>query len=202
MQTLVALDVDPTAHEIASARLDQLKQDTQSQCRLIFARKNYADLKAAVHDTSCVLGGADGILLDLGVSSMQVSLTCHNRLHFYLAALVLPQPEGKHSFLLQMDTAERGFSINRDGPLDMRMGPSISRSADQIVNTWPEAELVRIFKEFGEERHARKFAARIVSARTQAAIRTTRQLVSAMGSVGRQKGLTQRIHPAQSVPGI
>ena len=98
-----------------------------------------------------------------------------------------------------MDTAERGFSISRDGPLDMRMGPSISRSADQIVNTWPEAELVRIFKEFGEERHARKFAARIVSARTQAAIRTTRQLVSAMGSVGRQKGLRQRIHPATKV---
>ena len=86
MQTLVALDVDPTALEIASGRLDQLKQDTKSQCRLIFARENYADLKAAVHDTSCVLGGADGILLDLGVSSMQVSLACRNCLHFYLAA--------------------------------------------------------------------------------------------------------------------
>ena len=89
MQTLIALDVDPTAHEIASARLEQLKQDTKSRCRLIFARDNYVNLQAAVSATSCVLGGADGILLDLGVSSMQVSVACPDGLHFYLAASVL-----------------------------------------------------------------------------------------------------------------
>ena len=64
---------------------------------------------------------------------------------------------------LQIDTASRGFSFVRDGPLDMRMGPSAQHSAEEIVNTWPEADLGRIFREWGEERAWRRIAAKIVA---------------------------------------
>lgn len=62
----------------------------------------------------------------------------------------------------QVDSAERGFSFAQDGPLDMRMGPSASHSAEDIVNTWSEAELGRIFREYGEERAWHRIARRIV----------------------------------------
>ena len=61
-----------------------------------------------------------------------------------------------------MDTAERGFSFLRDGPLDMRLGPSAPHSAVEIVNNWSEDELGRIFREYGEERYWRHIAQRIV----------------------------------------
>ena len=61
-----------------------------------------------------------------------------------------------------MDTAERGFSFLRDGPLDMRLGPSAPHSAAEIVNNWSEDELGRIFREYGEERYWRHIAQRIV----------------------------------------
>lgn len=62
--------------------------------------------------------------------------------------------------LLQLDRAERGFSFTRPGPLDMRMGPSATLTAEQLVNTWPEGELGRIIREYGEERHWRGIASR------------------------------------------
>jgi hypothetical protein len=65
----------------------------------------------------------------------------------------------------QIDTASRGFSFAQDGPLDMRMGPSAQRSAEDIVNTWPEVDLGRIFREWGEERAWRRIAAKIVAVR-------------------------------------
>ena len=58
--------------------------------------------------------------------------------------------------------ASRGLSFARDGPLDMRMGPSAQHSAEEIVNTWPEAELGRVFREWGEERAWRSLASKIV----------------------------------------
>ena len=63
---------------------------------------------------------------------------------------------------MQVDTAERGFSFLRDGPLDMRLGPSAPHSAAEIVNNWSEEELGRIFREYGEERYWRHIAQRIV----------------------------------------
>ena len=101
-----------------------------------------------------------------------------------------------------MDTAERGFSFMRDGPLDMRMGVSSLTSAEQILNSWPEAELARVFREYGEERHWRAYASRVVDAREKGAIRTTHQLSAALGSIGsRDKGSRskQKIHPATRV---
>ena len=63
---------------------------------------------------------------------------------------------------MQIDTASRGFSFAQDGPLDMRMGPSVLHSAEDIVNTWSEHELGRIFREWGEERAWRRLAGKIV----------------------------------------
>ncbi|MBQ7679534.1 MAG: 16S rRNA (cytosine(1402)-N(4))-methyltransferase RsmH [Butyrivibrio sp.] len=88
----------------------------------------------------------DGILLDLGVSSYQ------------------------------LDHVERGFSYRADAPLDMRMDDRASLTAADIVNTWPETELTRILREYGEERFAAKIARSIVARRAQAPITTTEEL--------------------------
>lgn len=106
---------------------------------------------------------ADGLLLDLGVSSRQ------------------------------LDSAERGFSFMREGPLDMRMGPSSPRTAAEVVNEWPEAELVRILREYGEEKRARRIAAAMVQGRSRQPFATTLELADCIEkAVGRQG----RIHPA------
>lgn len=113
-----------------------------------------------------------GILADLGVSSMQ------------------------------LDTAARGFSFQRDGPLDMRMGTGETTAAD-IVNGFPEGELVRIFREYGEERRARRIARAIVERRRERPVETTGELreligrVSRPGRGGRARG--KRIDPATRV---
>lgn len=88
----------------------------------------------------------DGILFDLGVSSPQ------------------------------LDEAERGFSYNHDAELDMRMDPSGALTAYRIVNEWPEEELIRILREYGEEKFARKIAKHLMRHRKKAPIRTTGQL--------------------------
>jgi len=89
----------------------------------------------------------DGILLDLGVSSHQI------------------------------DTGERGFSFMAPGPLDMRMSTETERTAEEIINSYSEQDLERIFREFGEERKARYVAKVIVRERGNNPITTTRQLV-------------------------
>lgn len=146
---------------------------------LQFARKRLAefgDSFSAIHanfrDYGELLGtvgfhsGLDGILLDLGVSSRQ------------------------------LENADRGFSFQGDGPLDMRMNPSAELTAADIVNEWEEGELVRIFREYGEERAARRIAAAIVRARVANAIETTVQLADLVESVVPRRG---RQHPATRV---
>ena len=88
----------------------------------------------------------DGVLLDLGVSSWQ------------------------------LDSAERGFSYIKDAPLDMRMDRSARLTAYDVINGYPESELARIFREYGEEKLAGKIAARIVREREKAPIETTLRL--------------------------
>ncbi|MBK1883464.1 16S rRNA (cytosine(1402)-N(4))-methyltransferase RsmH [Luteolibacter pohnpeiensis] len=106
---------------------------------------------------------ADGWLLDLGVSSRQ------------------------------LDSAARGFSFQKDGPLDMRMGPSSPRTAADVVNGWSEQDLVRIFFEFGEEPKARRIAAAIVKRREQQAFDTTLDLAN---FIEKNIGRHGRTHPA------
>ncbi|MDX1501831.1 MAG: 16S rRNA (cytosine(1402)-N(4))-methyltransferase RsmH [Thermoanaerobaculia bacterium] len=76
---------------------------------------------------------------------------------------------------LQLDTPERGFSFRFEGPLDMRMGPG-GMTAREIVNDYPEGELERIFREYGEERQARRIARAVVKRRAEKPIQTTREL--------------------------
>ncbi|TNF50686.1 16S rRNA (cytosine(1402)-N(4))-methyltransferase RsmH [bacterium] len=104
----------------------------------------------------------DGILLDLGVSSFQ------------------------------LDTGERGFSFSHDGPLDMRMNPADSLTAEEIVNNYSREDLKNILKWFGEERQAGKIATAIVKEREMEPIRTTKRLsriVSAVPGMGRVKSI-------------
>ncbi|KAJ9529825.1 hypothetical protein QJQ45_022231, partial [Haematococcus lacustris] len=112
-------------------------------------------------------GRVDGMLLDLGVSSMQ------------------------------LDMAERGFSFMRDGPLDMRMDPASALTAEEVVNSWSEAELGRILRTYGEEKLWRQVAHRIVQARQEGPLRSTQQLAQAVGQtrVGGPRG-SKGIHPA------
>src|SRR5699024_10555070 len=77
---------------------------------------------------------------------------------------------------MQLDTVDRGFSYARDAPLDMRMGAG-ELTAAMVVNTYPATDLVRLLREYGEERLASRIADRIVAARTQRPLRTSAELV-------------------------
>ena len=94
----------------------------------------------------------------------------------------------------QLDQAERGFSFQKDGPLDMRMSKS-GRSAEDIVNDAEEAELAELIRRFGEERQAGRIAKAITRARAQRRITRTLELASLIASVVRQSP-EERIHPA------
>lgn len=118
-------------------------------------------------DRIVAASSCDAVLLDLGVSSPQ------------------------------LDRAERGFSFQREGPLDMRMDQRDPVTAADIVNTWPEEELARLFWELGEEKASRKIAASIVKRRGMRKFETTSELAGFIASlVSRGK---QKIHPATRV---
>ena len=102
---------------------------------------------------------------------------------------------------LHLDKASRGFSFRREGPLDMRMGGG-ELTAAEIVNSYPEDDLVRIFREYGEERQARRVARALIRERAQVAIETTHQLrdiVSKAKFRGRPGGNRRKIDPSTQV---
>jgi 16S rRNA (cytosine1402-N4)-methyltransferase len=112
----------------------------------------------------------DGILLDLGIS------------------------------LYHLEASGRGFSFQRDEPLDMRMNPEADRTAEVLVNTLEADQLSWIFKTYGEERWARRIAGRIAEKRIFSPIRTSRQLADIVtAAVPAKAAATQRIHPATRV---
>jgi len=152
---VLGIDRDPDALAHARKRLARYGERFETW------EGNFARLL----EIPAIQGGerADGLLLDLGVSSHQ------------------------------LDCASRGFSFQREGPLDMRMGPSCRHSAADIVNTWPAADLTRLLFEVGEEPQARRIVAAIVARRTLRAFTTTTELAECIEkSVGRHS----RIHPA------
>jgi 16S rRNA (cytosine1402-N4)-methyltransferase len=112
---------------------------------------------------------ADLVYLDLGVSSMQV------------------------------DTWERGFSYSYDAPLDMRMDPDQELDAREVVNTWDEPRLARLFRSYGEERFAGQIARAIVRRRTRAPLETTFDLVDTIKSAVPVATQFGRGHPAKRV---
>jgi 16S rRNA (cytosine1402-N4)-methyltransferase len=100
---------------------------------------------------------------------------------------------------MQLETPERGFSFQAEGPLDMRMGPDVRRTAADIVQDAPESELAQIFRDYGEERYARRIAAAVVRVRKQRPLRTTSELASLIRSTIGKRESDSRIHPATRV---
>ena len=158
---LVAIDRDPTVRPF----FDRVKASARGvQTR--FLRGDYAVVlsQLAANDVR-----ADAVLLDLGLSSMQV------------------------------DRPERGFSYATDAPLDMRMDPSDERSAADVLETYDERELETIFKRYGEERYARQIARGIARRRVEEPIERTGQLVDVVKASIPAPARFGEGHPAKRV---
>lgn len=126
---VVGVDRDPHALEHSRRRL------APSGERVTLVHAVYDEIPRVLDDLG--LDHVDGVLFDLGVSSMQ------------------------------LDLRERGFSYAEDAPLDMRMDDSTGRTAADVLNTYPAADLARILRDYGEERFARRIAERIVRERNR-----------------------------------
>ncbi|MFM8230039.1 MAG: 16S rRNA (cytosine(1402)-N(4))-methyltransferase RsmH [Chthoniobacterales bacterium] len=159
----------------AGARVVGLDRDKEALQHASARLSAFGDRFRAVHanfseaaDNDIVRSFApfDGALLDIGVSSRQ------------------------------LDSAERGFSFRHDGPLDMRMDSSAGETAADLLNTAPEEELARIFREFGEEPQSRRAARAIAAERERIAFARTGQLAALIEKVIPRRG---RIHPATRV---
>ena len=134
---LIGIDRDGEALALAERRLAEFDDVALVRARF--------DKLGAVLD-SLRVGTVQGMLFDLGLSSLQI------------------------------DEADRGFAYTQDGPLDMRMDDRLAVTAADIVNTWPDAELARVIRDFGEDSHALRVAQAIVTARAIAPIDTTARL--------------------------
>jgi 16S rRNA (cytosine1402-N4)-methyltransferase len=157
---LIAIDRDPTV----APYFERLRRGTAAKVRLLHG------------EFSAVLAGlagngvrADAILLDLGVSSMQ------------------------------LDRPERGFSYAADAPLDMRMDPSAELSAREVVNDAGERELADIFRRYGEERYARQIARAIVGRRGKQPFERTGDLVETVKHAIPAPARFGEGHPAKRV---
>ncbi|KAK9279472.1 hypothetical protein L1049_013151 [Liquidambar formosana] len=153
LQLYVGLDVDPIALEKAQAQINAISlcdsNSPTSDLKVYTLLKNFKHIKSVLAevDEKLLNHGVDGIVMDLGMSSMQVN------------------------------NAERGFSVLVDGPLDMRMDPRASLIAEDILNSWPDAEVGRILREYGEESNWRSLQNKIVRARLGGGLHSTGELV-------------------------
>ena len=161
---------------LTTGRLIGIDRDESAIRRTGERLKAYSDKMTLVHGNFCDVAqildelgidAVDGMLFDLGVSSPQ------------------------------LDESERGFSYMNDAPLDMRMDNTSSLTAWNVVNDWDEAELVRILRDFGEERYARRIASRITERRTAKPIETTLELVDIIRSAMPAAALREKQHPAK-----
>ncbi|KAJ3669302.1 hypothetical protein LUZ60_011252 [Juncus effusus] len=163
MEFYVGMDVDPTTHNMARTRIESLIEDKgrSTSLRAYTRATNFKNIKHVLHNPSESLNeiglndsglisnfsGVDGILIDLGISSMQV------------------------------DCSKRGFSVLQDGPLDMRMDPQADLRAEDILNGWPESEIGRILRDYGEESNWRNLQRQIIKARCTGGLHSTSELV-------------------------
>ena len=164
---VIGIDLDAEALAIAKGRLDGFGG------RYALVNGNFAEMDVLLERHSVHV--VDGILFDLGVSS------------------------------LQLDTPHRGFSFNHTGPLDMRMnvGRSLDSASEtaltamEVVNDSTINVLADIFRRYGEERFAKQIAGRVVQARQQGPIKTTVQLAEIVKRAVPQKA--SKVHPATRV---
>ena len=159
--TLIGIDRDTNALRLAGERLARFKD------RIHLVHAVYDEIAEVLEDLD--IDGVDAILLDLGVSSMQ------------------------------LDEADRGFAYSYEAPLDMRMDTSRGITAAEVVNSYSEADLARIFKEYGEERYAKPVAKAIVAARATKPFVNSTDLTALIAKVipfipGKSSG-----HPAKRV---
>jgi 16S rRNA (cytosine1402-N4)-methyltransferase len=156
---LISLDRDARALQIARERLKEFAS------RVTFVQTAFSRIAEAVHELG--IAKVDGVLADLGVSSMQ------------------------------LDVPERGFSFREAGPLDMRMSSGEAAedtlTADEIVNRWPEKEVADLLYREAEEHDSRRIARAIVKARP---IRDTAHLATVVAGARKQQWGRQRLHPA------
>jgi 16S rRNA (cytosine1402-N4)-methyltransferase len=149
IEIFVGCDQDPYALDLAKQKLEPFAS------KLHLYHTNFSDLK----EISSHLGVTfDGILADLGVSSMQ------------------------------LDQAERGMSFSKSGPLDMRMNPEDRLTAAEIVNRYSEDKIAFIFREYGEEPAWRKAAKAVVEARQKKKFVTTQDLADVLFKICIRKG--------------
>ena len=158
---VIAIDRDPQAVGLATERLKPFEG------RVDFVNTTYDNIDEAIEELG--IKKVDAILLDLGVSSMQ------------------------------LDQRERGFAYSYEAPLDMRMDPSKGKTAAEVVNSYSEDELSRIFFEYGEERYSKAIAKAIVVARASKPFETSTELAALIAKVvpfipGKSTG-----HPAKRV---
>jgi 16S rRNA (cytosine1402-N4)-methyltransferase len=136
---LIGIDRDQSAIEIAQSNLKVFSD------RVSITHATYDQIQLALDNAG--VSKVDGILFDLGVSSMQ------------------------------LDLVERGFSYSQKAPLDMRMDQSNPVTAAKILNTYSHGELAKILQNYGEEKFASKIAENIIKARTAGTLKTTTDLV-------------------------
>jgi len=156
---LFGFDQDAAAIEAAAKRLEPYKD------RVSIIRSNYSEMRERLSELG--VRSADGILLDLGVSSYQ------------------------------LDDAQRGFSYRADAPLDMRMDQRQKLSAREVVNGYSIEELTRVIREYGEERFARNIAKHITAEREKKPIETTGELISIIKAAIPAKAREGGGHPAK-----
>jgi 16S rRNA (cytosine1402-N4)-methyltransferase len=142
---VIAIDQDKHVFELARNWSEPYKD------RLQFVHGRFSNIQT--HLASFNIDKVDGIVIDIGVSSMQI------------------------------DEAMRGFSFRFDGALDMRMDQSQGQTAADLVNTLPEEELANLIYQFGEERHSRRIAAAIVKRRLETPFQTTLDLANIIRDV-------------------
>lgn len=159
--TVIGFDRDPVALELASERLSKFG----SRFRGVLA--TYDQIESVLAELG--IHSVQGVLFDLGVSSMQ------------------------------LDSAERGFAYAQDAPLDMRMDQSHGLSAAELLETASEEELSRIFRVYGEERFANQIARAIVRQRSVATIQTSSELNRIVEAVVPKAPGKQTGHPAKRV---
>jgi 16S rRNA (cytosine1402-N4)-methyltransferase len=158
---LIGIDQDENAIRAAGERLAAV--DTEAT--YVVSRTNFENIREVLQTQKRT--AADGILMDLGVSSHQ------------------------------LDEGERGYSYHQDAAVDMRMDRRDELTAREIVNRWPHASLARILREYGEEKWASRIASFIVKAREETPIETTGQLVEIIKAAVPASARRDGPHPAR-----